>query len=395
MEPEPKQELNFSNTEIAFSDKRDRELKKMRSLFKLMNNTRLVSIGSSLGLLAIKLRLPFTKFIVKKTIFEQFVGGENLLDCQQAIDRLYRNNTLTVLDYGAEGKSKEEELNDVMHQMVKAIEFAAANVSVPCVVTKITGLVDDEILHKLADNEDLNGSEKLQYERLRERLDTICSKASELEVGVFIDAEESWIQDPIDDLTDEMMALYNKDKVAVYNTFQMYRKDKLQDLKDAHQRALAGDYILGVKLVRGAYMDKERERAKEMNYPSPINDTKVQTDDLFNEALEYCVRNYETIASCNATHNMHSNRLQVDLIEELGIERSHPHLNFCQLYGMSDNITYNLAELGFNVAKYMPYGQVRDVVPYLIRRAKENSSVTGEMSRELNLIDSEIKRRGI
>ncbi len=395
MEPEPKPALDFSNTEIAFSHKSDKELKRMTRLFKLMNNQNLVNLSSSLGMLAMKLRLPFVKYIIKQTIFEQFVGGENLLDCQKAIDRLSSNNALTILDYGAEGKSDEEDLNQVMSETVRAIEFAAANNSVPCVSTKVTGLVDNDILIKLGDNQALDEAEQRKYKQLEERMHAICSRASELGVGVFVDAEESWIQDPIDRLVDQMMELYNKEKVAVYNTFQLYRKDKYQFLKDSFDRSQQKGYLLGAKLVRGAYMDKERQRAEEMNYPSPINDTKEATDEMYNKALRFCVKNYEHIASCNASHNFYSNKLQAELIEELGIQKNHPHLNFCQLYGMSDNITFNLAEQGFNVAKYVPYGPVSDVVPYLIRRAKENSSVTGEMSRELGLIDKEMKRRGI
>lgn len=395
MEPEPKLELDFKNTEIAFSHKSDKELKKMARLFRLMNNPALVKIGSALGLLAINLRLPFSKYFIKQTLFDQFVGGENLLDCQGAIDHLFRNNALTMLDYGAEGKSTEEELNHVMNETIRAIEFAAANTSVPVVSTKITGLVDNVILEKLGRKEALNEGEQRQYEQLRERVDNMCSRASELGVGLFVDAEESWIQDPIDDLVDEMMAMYNHDKAAVYNTYQLYRKDKLQCLKNAHKKAKEGGYILGAKLVRGAYMDKERDRAEEYNYPSPINETKAETDKMYNDGVRYCVENYETIASCNASHNTESNRLQANLIHELGIVKNHPHLNFCQLFGMSDNLTFNLAEEGFNVAKYVPYGPVKEVVPYLIRRAKENSSVTGEMSRELGFIDAEIKRRGL
>lgn len=395
MESEPKLAVDFKNTEIAFSHKSDKELKKTYRLFKLMNKSSLVQIGSALGLIAVKLRLPLSNYIVKQTIFDQFVGGENLLDCQEAIDMLNRNNALTILDYGAEGKSDEEELNQVTKEIVRAIEFAASNSNVPCISTKVTGLVDNIILEKLADHQPLDEGEQRQYDLLKERLDTICSRASELEVGIFIDAEESWIQDPIDDLVNEMMALYNKGKAAVYTTYQMYRKDKLQQLKDEHQMALEKGYILGAKLVRGAYMDKERSRAEEMNYPSPINENKSATDKMYNAGIEYCVRNYKTIASCNASHNLESNLLQAQLIEEIEAPKDHPHLNFCQLYGMSDNITFNLAAQGFNVAKYVPYGPVETVFPYLVRRAQENSSVTGEMSRELELVHTEIERRGI
>lgn len=397
MEPEPKSRLNldFSNTKIAFSHKSDKQLKKMLRLFKMMNKTKLVNVGSRLGLLAVKLNLPFTKPIIRNTIFEQFVGGENLLDCQKAIDQLYKFDVLTVLDYGAEGKSEEEDLNNTAQEFIRAIEFGAANESVPCVVAKITGLVENRILEKLDAGDTLNEGEQEQYDKLKERLHTICSRAAELEVGLFIDAEESWIQDTIDQLVEEMMAAYNKERVIVYNTYQLYRRDKLQYLKDSHERALAGGYMLGAKLVRGAYMDKERARAKEMNYPSPINPDKAATDDMFNKALVYCVEHYETISSCNASHNEKSIRLLADLISEKGIDKSHPHLNFCQLYGMSDHFSFNLAEQGFNAAKYVPYGTIADVVPYLIRRAQENSSVSGEMGRELSIIKKEVERRNL
>jgi len=397
MESEPKTKLNldFSNTKIAFSHKSDKQLKKMSRLFNLMNKSTLVNVGSKLGLLAVKLRLPFTKSIIRNTIFEQFVGGENLLDCQAAIDQLYKYDVLTVLDYGAEGKSSEEDLNSTAQEFMRAVEFAAANESVPCVVAKITGLVDNVILEKLDAGEELDEGEKDQYDKLKERLNMICARADELKVGLFIDAEESWIQDTIDSITEEMMATYNKEYVVVYNTFQLYRNDKLQYLKESHERAKAAGYILGAKLVRGAYMNKERARATEMNYPSPINPDKATTDKMYNDALTYCVENYETIASCNASHNEKSIRLQAEMITNLEIERNHPHLNFCQLYGMSDHFSFNLAEQGFNVAKYVPYGTIQDVVPYLIRRAQENSSVSGEMGRELTMIQKEVERRGV
>lgn len=387
--------IDFTNTEIAFSAKSDKELKKMAKLFSLMNKSALVNVGSKLGLIAIKLRLPFVDYIVKQTIFQQFCGGENLNDCQKSIDTLYKNNTLTILDFGAEGKSEEEELNNVMSETIRAIEFAASNVSVPVISTKITGMVDNGILIKLQNKEQLSSGEQKEYEALLERIDKVCSKAAELEVGVFVDAEESWLQDPIDNLVMDMMAKYNNDRVNIYNTYQLYRHDKLEDLKAHHKIATEGGFLFGAKLVRGAYMEKERERASEMNYKSPIQPDKASTDRDFDAGIDYCVRNYKNIASCCASHNLESNRKQAALIDEMGLDKAHPHFNFCQLYGMSDHITFNVGKAGYNVAKYVPYGPIRDVVPYLIRRAQENSSVTGEMSRELSLIKSEIKRRGI
>jgi proline dehydrogenase len=350
---------------------------------------------SSLGLWAVKYNLPFSKYAVRKTIFAQFVGGESLLDCQKAIDQLYKFDALTILDYGAEGKSSEEELEAVMKETIKAVELAAANNSVPSISTKLTGLVDNAILEKMNDGAVLTASESDQKDKLYSRINAICSRAEELKVGVLIDAEESWMQIAIDEVVDEMMLRYNKEKVIIYNTYQLYRHDKLAQLKADHKKALESGYVLGAKFVRGAYMDKERQRASDNSYESPIHNDKAAVDKDYNEAIHYCVENYETLGSICATHNIESNLLQARLLRENNIPLNHPHINFCQLYGMSDYITFNLADGGYNVAKYVPYGAIKEVVPYLIRRAKENSSVTGEMGRELKFITQEKKRRGI
>jgi proline dehydrogenase len=329
------------------------------------------------------------------TVFKQFCGGISLKDSQKAIDHLRANNTLTVLDYGAEGKTREEEFDQTMQENIKALEFASHHPSVPVVATKITSLASFALLEKYQTKETFTQDEAVAFERVRARVDQLCSMANERGVSLFIDAEETWIQDTIDDLVKSMMSKYNHQKAVVYQTYQMYRKDKLDNLKADHLEAKSHGYILGAKVVRGAYMEKERARAQELGYPSPIQDTKAKTDEDFNTAITYCINNLNEIASCNATHNLISNQLQAQLIAEKGLPKNHPHLNFCQLYGMSDNITFNLAAKGYNVAKIVPYGPVKEVLPYLIRRARENTSVTGEMSRELNLIVTEMKRRGL
>lgn len=395
IDPDPSLDLNFENTEIAFSHKSDRELKKTAWLFNLMNNSTLVNVGSKLGLYAVKWRVPFSEFAVRHTIFPQFCGGESLLDCQNTIDHLYESDILTVLDFGAEGKSDEDDLDAVLEEILKAIEMAASNNSVPVVSTKLTGLIDQTILEKMHNKQSLTDGEKRKYQHLYERVDEICSKAHELGISVFVDAEESWIQDPIDELVMQMSEKYNKERPTVYNTYQLYLKAKLSHIKRDHARCKANGVIFGCKMVRGAYMDKERLRAEEMEYEDPIQPDKDATDHDFNEGIKYCVDHYDTISSCCASHNMDSNMLQARLIHEKGIEHNHPHINFCQLYGMSDNITYNLAHAGYNAAKYVVYGPIRDVVPYLIRRAQENASVTGDMGRELHFINAELKRRGL
>lgn len=387
--------IDFSNTEIAFSNKSNKDLKRAAWLFNTMNKAWLVSIGSSLAMFALRLRLPFVEKIIKNTMFRQFVGGTTLLECQPNINKLYDFNTLSILDYGAEAKKTEQDFNRTMNETIRAIEFAATNASVPIVSSKITGLARFELLESIQNGETLTKETKREYRNILKRIDSICHVAHEKNVGVFFDAEESWIQYSIDHLVTLMMKRYNKNKIIVYNTFQMYRVDRLQFLFNSFDLAKKDGYKLGAKLVRGAYMEKERERAQEKNYPSPIHPSKEATDDAYNTALRFCVDNYEEIASCNATHNQKSCELQAQLIHEKRIDKNHPHLNFCQLYGMSDHLTFNLAHSGFNVAKYMVYGQIREVVPYLIRRANENKAVTGDMSREYKLIYKEVKRRNL
>ena len=387
--------VDFSNTEIAFADKSDKELKQTAWLFKLMNNPTLVNFGGQLALLAMKLHLPFFETITKKTIFPQFCGGTTLLDSQKSIDRLFNQGVHSVLDYGAEGKDSEVDFNQTMNESIRAIEFAAGQDGVPIISNKITGIGRFALLEKLSQTEDLVPSEQVEYRNLLKRIDAICNKASHFNVGVFIDAEETWIQPAVDRIANLMMKRYNGKKAIVYNTFQLYRHDRLSYLMESFDRAKQQGYMLGAKLVRGAYMDKERERAKVKGYPSPIQPTKKATDHDYDLAVRFCVENYEKMASCIATHNAESTRLAAELIAEKGIEKSHHHILFSQLYGMSDHLTFNLAKSNYNVSKYLVYGHVHDVVPYLIRRSQENSSVTGDMSRELGFIMREVKRRGL
>lgn len=390
-----KNELNFSNTENAFAHKNNAQLKKTAWLFKMMNNPMLVKWGSALAVKAVDWHLPFAETVIKSTIFEQFCGGTTILNSADTITALSKSQVQTILDYGVEGKETEESFNRTMVENITAIEFASKNGNIPFIAIKITGLARFDLLAKIQAGATLTLEENNEYFALSKRVDSICHVAKEKNVSVFIDAEESWIQDTIDRLANMMMQRYNKEKAVVFNTFQMYRHDRLAFLKESHQLAHQKNYILGAKLVRGAYMEKERKRAEEMGYPTPINPDKVTTDKMYNDGLVFCVANIATIACVNATHNAQSSILLADLMEEIGIPRNHPHFWFAQLYGMSDNITFNLSANGYNVAKYLVYGHVRDVVPYLVRRAEENTSVTGDMSRELALIQQEIKRRNL
>lgn len=385
--------VDFSNTEIAFSHLNHRELKKTAWLFRMMNKPWLVKYGSQLALFAIEYRLPFAERIVKNTVFAQFVGGTTLLDSQRNIDHLAQFNVLTVLDYGAEGKESEQDFNYTMNENLRAIDFASRSKHIPVVSSKITGLARFGLLERIQNATTLTREELSEYRNVLKRIDAICYHAAQKGVSVFLDAEESWIQDTIDHLVWLMMRRYNRQRVVVYNTFQMYRHDRLQFLIESYDRSRQAGFLLGAKLVRGAYMEKERQRAAAMGYPSPINPDKNSTDDHYNTGVRFCLDNIQHIALCNASHNAESALLQAELMEKKGIPHNHPNIMFSQLFGMSDNVTFNLARAGFRVSKYVPYGQVQDVIPYLIRRAQENTSVTGDAGRELQLILREVRRR--
>ncbi len=388
--------VDFKNTAIAFERKSSKELKNTAWLFRLMNSNFLVTVGSNLTLVALQMRMPI-QGIIKKTIFKQFCGGATFDECRQTIGELAAYNVATILDYGAEGKENEAAFNITVKESIKSLQFAAKHETVPVVSCKVTGLAEDAVLEAITkamqEGNAPAAKDKALFDKMLVRLDTICKEAHQNKVALFIDAEESWLQGAIDAATDLMMERYNTDYVTVYNTFQLYRHDRLDFLKKSYQKAKEKNFILGAKLVRGAYMEKERERAAKKGYPSPIQPDKMACDKDYNAAVQFCVENYQNISSSLASHNEYSNRYQMELMEQKGIEKNHIHLNFCQLYGMSDNLTFNLAKAGYNVAKYVPYGPVRDVIPYLIRRAEENSAIDGEMSRELGMIKEELKRR--
>jgi proline dehydrogenase len=386
--------IDLSNTEIAFAHLSDSELRRTSWLFGMMNQPWLVKYGSALGLWAVENGLPFAETLVRNTIFDQFCGGTTLLNCQETIDRLAKYNTLTILDYGAEAKETELDFNHTMNENIRAIDFASASKHIPVLSTKITGLARFGLLEKIQAEQALTREDIGEYRNVLKRLDAVCYHAAKKGVSVFIDAEETWIQDTIDHLVWLMMKRYNKKRVVVYNTFQMYRHDRLQFLTESFDRAKQEGFLLGAKLVRGAYMEKERTRAEEMAYESPINADKQATDDMYNTALRFCLDHLDHLAVCNASHNADSSRLMVEIMERKGIPPDHPHTLFSQLYGMSDNITFNLAKGGYRVGKYMPYGQVNEVIPYLIRRAQENSSVAGDAGREYSMVLEEVKRRG-
>lgn len=384
--------LDFNDTEIAFQNQSNYSLRQAYVLFKVMNSRSLVNLSKHLVNVAFAARIPI-KGIIKKTIYQHFVGGMSIEDCAKAIDCLAGQNVLSILDYAQEGEESDEVFDVTCKEVIKTIEFAKDHPTVPFSVFKITGIGRLDLLAKVSENQSLTDEERAEYQRVEDRVEAIFKRGYELGVPVMVDAEQTWIQPVLDEMVMRLMALYNKEKAIVQNTYQMYRHDSFDRLKEHHQMALEGGFKFGLKIVRGAYMEKERERAVDMGYPSPIQPDKETTDRDFDDIIRYMLDHIDTIDFMVATHNEESSLLLARLIDERGLPRNHPGIYFSQLYGMSDHITYNLSEQGYNVAKYVPYGAVRTMMPYLFRRAEENSSVEGQTSRELKMIQAEIRRR--
>ena len=384
----------FENTQIAFASKTTKELKSAHFLFNTIKNPGLVKIGENLVTLALKIHIPIS-WIVKPTIFKHFCGGENIEECNDVINRLWEYKIGTILDYSAEGNNNEDDFDKVMQQILDVIERSKDDTKIPFAVFKTTGLARLELLEKINSKQELNAKEKEEYDRIKLRIDTLCNRAHKYQLPIFIDAEESWIQNPIDAITTEMMLKYNKEKAIVYNTLQMYRHDRINFLNELISNAKQNNFYIGLKLVRGAYMEKERERAEEMAYPSPIHIDKVSTDKDYDEAIKICVDHNDLISVCVGTHNEESALYFTQLINERNLDKQSPKFYFAQLLGMSDHISYNLSHLGYNVTKYVPFGPVKSVLPYLIRRAQENTSIANQTTRELNLINKELLRRKV
>jgi proline dehydrogenase len=387
-------QLNLNNTEVALAYKSDKELRQSYWLFKLMSYPALVKIGSKMAVLAFKLRLPI-KPIVKNTIYKQFCGGETIDETMKVIHKLGEFNIKTILDYGVEGKSNEHEFDKSAQQLIETLEYAINDSNIHIISSKLTGLFRSGLLEKITKGGDLTQKEKAEYERGKKRIWDICDAAYKAGIYVHIDAEESWLQGAIDDLAWELSAEFNKGVPTVINALQMYRTDRLDFLKRSLEHARENKYLCAVKLVRGAYMEKERARAAERGYPDPICKTLQDTHDSYNKGLEFCLDHIDEMYVSNATHNEYSCELMTKLMAERKIDKDHPWTATAQLIGMSDNISFVMANAGYNVEKYIPYGPVKHVVPYLIRRTQENTSVGGQMSRELKLIQTEMRRRGL
>jgi len=382
----------FNNTQIAFSLKSDTELDRAYFLFKLIANEPLVRIGTAVTNFAIKANLP-VEGLIRATVFDHFCGGVNEDDCIAVVDKMYDKGVSSVLDYSVEGKEEEEQFDAVLEKTLKLIGFAKEKKTIPFAVFKPTGFGRIDLYKEVSLQKKLTFKETEEWNRVVERFDKVCKASFDSDVALLIDAEESWMQDAVDILAEEMMQKYNKSKPIVFNTLQMYRWDRLDYLKKLHEKANTEGFYIGIKLVRGAYMEKENERAKEMDYPTPICASKEATDINYDAAVKYMVDHIDTMSIFEGTHNEESTEFLMNLMEEKGIKVIDNRIWFGQLYGMSDNISFNLAAEGYNVAKYLPFGPVKDVMPYLIRRAEENTSVAGQTSRELAMIKAERNRR--
>ncbi|NRS87620.1 proline dehydrogenase [Flavobacterium sp. 7E] len=382
----------FNNTQVAFSLKSDTELDRAYFLFKMIANQPLVRIGTAVTNFALKAHLP-VEGLIRATVFDHFCGGINEQDCLSVVDKMYTKGVSSVLDYSVEGKEEEDQFDAALKMTLKTIEFAKERLAIPFAVFKPTGLGRFELYEKIGRNELLNPTEQAEWDRVVTRFDLVCSEGHKKDVALLIDGEESWMQDAADDLVTNMMRKYNKDKAIVFNTLQLYRWDRLDYLKKLHETAKNEGFYIGMKLVRGAYMEKENVRATEIRYPTPICASKNDTDINYDTTVKYMLEHLDQMSIFAGTHNESSTYTLMKLMKSKGIESNDNRIWFGQLYGMSDNISYNLAENGYNVAKYLPFGPVKDVMPYLIRRAEENTSVAGQTSRELEMIKAERKRR--
>ena len=384
--------LSFENTQIAFKYKTNAELTRAYFLFKAISINFLAKIGPAITNFAMMIGLPI-KSLIKSTIFRHFCGGESIEECEATIETLAKGGVGTILDYSEEGEEEETVFDATCEEIIRTINRAIGDKRVPLTVFKITGVGRFGLLEKIDAREELTGLEKTEFARVVARVDRICKAGYEVGVPVMIDAEETWIQATIDSLAMDMMRKYNTQRLFIYNTYQLYRQDKLASIKKDLSIAKKEGFILGAKLVRGAYMEKERDRALTLGYPSPIQFTKENTDKDYNEAVRFCAENVPSIGFVAGTHNEDSCRLLVDQLNFHKIAHNNPHVYFSQLLGMSDNLSFNLSNAGYNVAKYVPYGPVKAVLPYLFRRAQENTSIAGQMGRELKLIVKERKRR--
>ena len=384
--------VNFDDTKITFQSKSPWELKVSKFIFSVLNRPFFVFLGTSIIKWAFQFRLPI-KGLIKATLFNQFCGGENIQGCENKVNKLKTFNVKTILDYSVEGQESEQSFDYTLKETLKAIQFANQHDTIPFCVLKLTGLGSKSLMTKIQSDKELSLDEQNQFNRFRDRGFEVAAEISKLNQCLLVDAEESWYQNVVDAFTYELMIKYNTERALVYNTYQFYRHDMLDRMKAGFENIIASKAYFGAKMVRGAYMEQERIRSKSLGYRDPIQSNKDDTDRDFNEGVKFIMENLNSCSICLGTHNEASSKDLVILIQKYGYEKNDPRIFFAQLLGMSDNISFKLSDEGYNVAKYVPYGPLEQIMPYLFRRAKENTSVQGQSSRELLLIKREIERR--
>jgi len=392
--PDSAPSLDFSNTTIAYEAKSKHELIRAKLLYTLLGNPFFSNLGQGLMKLAVKWKLPVKPFI-KATLYKQFIGGENLHDCSKLAENLQEYGVGVILDYALEGEDNEAAFQNILAEFKNNIDLAARHANIPVSVFKPSAIARNADLAELSRKafSEWHENDHAAFDRIKSRFEDIFQHAYSRQVPVMVDAEESWYQSIIDYLVMAMMNRFNREQPIVINTYQLYRKDRLSFMKEQFAEAKERGLYFGAKLVRGAYLEKERNRATDMGYPSPVHEQKADTDQDYDEAVRFCISNAGGIFSVIATHNEASAGWAAQCMEEVEVANDHPSVWFSQLYGMADHISFNLAKNGYNVAKYIPYGPVKAVVPYLIRRAEENSSVQGQVQKELKAINTELKNR--
>ena len=386
--------VSFEDTAIAFQDKSDRELLLAYLIFGLTKNPFLVKFLSQAAKLTLSMGLP-VKPLIRATVFKQFCGGEKKEEYSKVIAKLGKAGIGAILDYSVEGTEDEAGFEDTKKELLNIIGQSQSNPNIPCTCMKMTAIGSIELLERVTADKALSKDEQREWSKIKNRLEEICKASYQADKPIYIDAEESWIQRAIDGLAEEMMSKYNTHKAIVFTTLQLYRWDRIDYFLGLIEQARSGSYRLGIKIVRGAYLEQERERARLLGYKSPINSSKLETDQEYNKAIELFIKNIDVVEICVGTHNENSCRLLVKLMAENKLAKNHAHIYFSQLYGMSDNISFNLANAGYNVSKYLPFGPVESTLPYLARRAEENTAIAGQMSKELEIIEKERRRRKI
>lgn len=380
-------------SDSAFSHYSISQLRRTKVLFKILQNPLVSWFSGFVPHIPILLRLPFVKSLIKHYIFSHFCGGEDWKEVHQSALKLQKQNILSSLDYSVECKQTEQDYETTKKVLLNVLEEAKNLSHIPFCVLKITGLGRFALLEKIHNGQTLSDNEKAEWQRVQSRFDSICEKAVDCNTKLLVDAEESWIQKPIDNIVKRAMKRHNQNEPMIYNTYQLYLKAKYEQLKTDWEKAKEKGYILGSKLVRGAYMEKETKRAVKMHLPNPIQPSKAKCDQDFNDSLKFCLKHIDDFGIYIGTHNIESTQKARQLMQEYGIAKSDERVFFSQLLGMREILSYELAQQDYLVSKYTPFGKIAEVIPYLLRRIQENSSVKDQLNDEIKVITRELENQ--